>query len=220
MADFDAEIEKKKQDAELKRQLSKRLPDCERRINQYLKEENTEELFQIFQEKEFQELARIDNTLAIFNVILSIYQMEIEEKVSGKILEGIHSLQEAEEYYLKLKFLMWRLEFQNEKNGLRAFLKEHQVSVPFLKYLVHTSSFEKANTAFKLAGILKEEGRFGEAFVMLNYLDELCPGEELTYCEMADICMENHKYKEASECLRKIQSPSGILEAYIQKWGI
>lgn len=220
MTDFEGKIEEKKQDVELKKQLRKKLPDCERRINQYLKEENREGLLQIFQEKEFQNLAQLDNTLAIFNVVLSIYHMETEENIPGKILTGIHSIQEAEERYLRLKFLMWRLEFRNEKEELQIALRKYQVSVPFLKYLVHTSSFEKANTAFKLAMLLKEEGHFAQAFGMLNYVNELSPDEELTYCEMADICLKNHKYREASECLGRIQNPSGILEAYAQKWGI
>lgn len=181
MTDFEGKIEEKKQDVELKKQLRKKLPDCERRINQYLKEENREGLLQIFQEKEFQNLAQLDNTLAIFNVVLSIYRTEIEEKASENILEAIHSIQEAEEYYLKLKFLMWHLEFQNEKESLMVFLRQHPVSVFFLKYLIHTSSFEKANTAFKLAMLLKEEGRFEQAFGMLYYVDELSPGEESVY---------------------------------------
>ena len=146
--------------------------------------------------------------------------MEVEEGVEPGILDGVRNMQEIEERWLKLKFLMWKMEFTEEKEKLAEFLERYQISVPFLKYLVNTSSFDKANTAFKLAMILKNAQKPIAAFAMLNYANELAPNEELVFCEMADICMNLGQYKEAQECIRRIENPTGILVAYLERWGV
>ena len=118
---------------------------------------------------------------------------------------------------------MWRLEFLDERSGLSQALDEVPISVPFLKYLVHTSSFDKVNTSFKMAMLLKERGTFAQAFAMLHYVNELNPGEqgeELVLCEMADICITLGQMKGAAECLGRIHNPSGIFAEYQEKWGI
>lgn len=218
--EFEEKIEKEKREAEEKRKLQGNIMEWKRRINEYLVEEKYVELLSVFQDKEVVELAKVDNTLAVFSIVLSIYGMEIEEGISGRILDGIHDIQKAEEVYLRIKFLIWRLEFQDEKEELKDGLCKYHVSFPFLKHLIHASSFEKANTAFKLAMLLKEEKCLRQAFEMLQYVNDLSPNEEIVFCEMADICMQTGQYQMAADCIGKIQNPSGLLVSYERKWGI
>ena len=165
-------------------------------------------------------LSKLENHAAIMWIIVSIYQMETEEGIEEGIFSGISDMKSAEEYYLKVKFLMWRLEFLDENAGLSEVIDRHPISVPFLKYLVHTSSFDKANTAYKLAMLLKEKRRWGQAFAMLNYVNDLIPDEEIVFCEMADICMETGQYQMAGSCIEKIKKSSEILANYRKKWRI
>ena len=213
-------IEQERQREAEKAKIRRQLPGCLEQIEDLLCTEAYGELLQYFQTEHVKKLASIENDLAVFLIIMSIYQMELEEGTDQGILHGIHSMTQAQERYLKAKFLMWRLEFLDEKDDLAVFLEEHLVSVPFLKYLIHTSSFAKAETAFKLAMICKEQGKFAKAFAMLGYVNQLSPGAEAVFCEMADICIQLGQMETAAGCIRNIKESSGLLTEYQRKWGM
>lgn len=217
---FAVEMEKEKQEAEEKRKLLDSCAGYRKEIDDFLRKKAYEELIEYFQTDGMKKIVSIDSDAAVFSIILSIYQMELAENAVHKILDGTDSMEEAEERYLGAKFLMWRLEFGDEKQELLEFIKEHQVSVPFLKYLIHTSAFEKANTAFELAVLLKENSCLAQSFGMLNYVNELSPGEEMVFCEMADICIQLGQYESAAACIGRIENPSEMLVEYQKKWGI
>lgn len=189
-------------------------------IEELLRKESYQELAVYFQTEKMYQICHMENEAAIMNLILNIYEMEIQEGVESGILNEIHNMKSAVDWYLKVKFLMWRLEFLDEKNELSRLLQEDRVSVPFMKYLVYTSSFEKADTSYKLAMLLKQTGGWGKAFAMLNYVNELMPNQEIVFCEMADICMQLGQLEDALNCLKNIKNPSEILVRYYEKWGI
>lgn len=221
MGKYDSEIKQEQQEVRVWRECyQSRESEIKDKIDEYLNQEKYNELISYFTQAEVADIAVKSGELGNFTIILNIYKMEQEEKQKEKILEGIHSMKEAEEFYLKLKFLMWRIEFRDESQEFMRFVKEHPISLSFLKYLIHTSSFEKVNTAFKIAMLLKENEYYGKAFGMLNYVNELSPNEEVVYCEMADICMKNQQYREAIECIKQITQPTEIFLQYEQKWEI
>lgn len=189
-------------------------------IDRLLREGSYQELMEFFRIEKMQKICCLETEMAIMNVILNIYEMEINEGAETGILSAVHDMKSAVNWYLKVKFLMWRLEFLGEKNELSELMQKDRVSVPFLKYLVHTSSFEKADTSYKLAILLKETGRWGKAFAMLNYVNELMPNQEIVFCEMADICMQLGQSESALNCLKNIKNPSELLVRYQRKWGI
>lgn len=207
-----AEIEQKEQRKE------KSLEKCEKQVNKLLEKKDYVKLLELFQTEEVRELAQIENSFATMSIILSIYHMEQSEGITDGILSGIYDMQKAEEKYLREKFLMWRLEFTADAEELQEEIKQNRISVPFLKYLIHTSSFDKANTAYKLAMLLKETGHYVNAFGMLRYVDELAPEEEIVFCEMADICMKMRQYQMAETCIQQIKKPTAILMKYQQQW--
>lgn len=213
-------FEVEKQEQELKRKIRQAYPNYRQEIDDFLGREAYGGLLEYYQSQKMRELSCIENDAAILAVILSIYHMEQQEGMEHGILSGIHDLKSAQQHYLKVKFLMWRLAFFDESSELSAYVAEHHVSVHFLKYLVHTSAFEKANTAYKLAMMLKVMGSLEEAFVMLCYVDELSPNEEIVFCEMADIFIQLEQYENARTCIKKIQVPSEKLLEYQNKWGI
>lgn len=215
------EIEKDKQEIEERQAVFKRDYYKYRKIaEQYLVQESYSDLVPFFEQEAAIKISQLDNTMAVLRIAVSIYQMEQEENVPIKILDGLHTLEEVEQVYLTSKFILWRLLFRDEKKEFIDYVADKQLSIPHIKYLIHTSAFEKADTAFQIAMLFKEGGYFGKAFAMLNYFNELGGDPELVYCEMADVCFQARQYKAAADCISKIQNPSGLLNQYEQKWGI
>lgn len=189
-------------------------------IDGFLAKKAYDELLDYYRTEPVRKLCLMENDVAIMNVALAIYQDELKNGSEKKILTDIHSMQEVRERYLQAKFMMWRLEFFDENDRFLEFLAKNPVSPYFLMHLIYTSSFEKGDTALKMAILLKGSGRFAQAFAILNFVNQLCPDEEIVYCEMADICIMTGQAESANDCIQRIKNPSGILAGYRKKWGM
>lgn len=205
---------------ERKRKYDCNYPIYEKKIEQLLEQEKYEQLTELFQKKEVVEIVQMNTTIAVVNLAVNIYQMEQEERIPHKILDGLHTIKEVEKDFLKVKFLLWKLEFLDEEQQFIDYVMEQQISVPYVKYLIHTAAFYKEETAKKIAMQYKEKQAFAKAFAMLNYLNELSSRKEFVYCEMADICIQLQQYQKAADCIGRIQHPTGLLTEYERKWGI
>lgn len=213
-------MEEKKREAEEKRKLREQFAGYQQEIDSFLGREAYGELLEYYQTEKMQLLSKIDNDVAILSIILNIYKDELQEHVPNNILSNIHSMKEARGRYLKVKFLMWRLEFIDEDIQLAEWIDKDVISAAFWRHLIDASSFGKANTAFKLAMLMKKQGKSEGALSMLEFVDRLSPDEEIVFCEMADIYIEAGRMKEAVSCLKRITCPTGIFAQYQEKWGI
>lgn len=213
-------IEQDRMEAEIMKNFLQEHAGYKEALDGFLQREAYDELLDYCKTDDFRALCYMEAEAAIMSVVLAIYEDELKEGSEKIILTDIHSVQEARERYLQAKFVMWRLEFFDECDGFLELLDKNQVSSCFLKYLIHTSSFDKMNTTFKMAMLLKENGRFAQAFAMLNYANELCPDEEIVYCEMAEVCLCAGLIENANNCVQRIKNPSGILAEYWKKWGL
>lgn len=216
----DQMIELERQLEEQNNKFRQRFLGYREELDDILAREAYEELPDYCQAEFFREMRLLENDAAIMNVVVSIYQDERKNDSENRILTGVHSLRQAKERFLSLKFLMWRFEFFGESDGFIKFLENNPVSPYFLMHLIYTSSFDKGNTALKMAMLLKENERFAHAFAILNFLNQLCPEEEIIYCEMADICIRTGQIKSAKDCIARIKHPSGVFELYRKNWGI
>lgn len=216
-------LENSRQSAEQKRKFKEEFAGYQKEIDEFLGKKAYGELLEYFQSDKMGIMSKIENDAAVMCIILSIYQMEMQEGVEQGIFNGIFNMESAVKRYLKIKFLIWRLEFLDESAVLLEAVDNYSISVPFFKYLIHTSSFDKVNTSFKLAMLLKEKEKLAQAFAILNYTNELGPGKrgsERVYCEMADICIRLGQLGNAAACLKNIEEPSEIFAGYQEKWGI
>lgn len=213
--DIEEEKKKVKRDAGEK---AHRIPLCLSEIEHMLEEKKHEELAAFFGHEDVRILTGMDGTLAQMAVISEADQLERQEGVEHPVLDCVNSIREAEEYYLKAKFMLWRLEFRDERQIIES-VAGNMISIPFLQYLIHTSSFDKANTAFKIAMDLKERKQFAKAFHLMHYVHQMLPEEELVLCELADICMICGKEDDALNFMRQIPNPTQLLERYRKRWG-
>lgn len=220
----DLDIEREKQEViDWSRKCGHRLEEYYTLIDKLLKKGNINKLQILFNQEEFQKDYFKDTRIALMSIILKIYELEKIEGAANYILQPNAGMRQTENYFLKTKFMVWRMEFQagdEETQAFIAYIKEQKVSLQCLKYILHVSSFDKANTSFRLAMAFKAAGMSGMAFGMLNYTLELCPNEELVLCEMADICFDNRRFSAASECIGLIKEPTRLLASYREKWGI
>lgn len=128
------EIEKDKQEIEERQAVFKRDYYKYRKIaEQYLVQESYSDLVPFFEQEAAIKISQLDNTMAVLRIAVSIYQMEQEENVPIKILDGLHTLEEVEQVYLTSKFILWRLLFCDEKRNLL-------IMWPISSYQFHISS--------------------------------------------------------------------------------
>ena len=223
MKQTEAEILKKRRSAEEKKKWKEEFAGYQRNVDELLRKKAYQELLDFCFSEEMQIMSKIENEAAVLNVIASIFQMEKEEGIQQGIFTEISDMESLLQRFYRIKFLLWRLEFFQEREELSKAVEAAYVSVPFFKYVIHTSCFDKVNTSYRLAMLLKDIGKPAQAFAMLNYVTELGPGErgeELTFCEMADICIQLGQLKHAAACLGKIKNPSEIFASYQERWGI
>ncbi len=213
-------VEKERRREEENKKFLQQHEGYQKEIDRMLEDKAYDELLDYYQSEPVRKLCLMENDVAIMNIVLAIYQDEVKNGSEGKILTDIHSMKEARERYLQAKFMMWRLEFFHENGRFLKFIEKNPVSPYFLMHLIYTSSFEKGDTTLKMAILLKESGRFAQAFAMLNFLNQLCPGEEIIYCEMADVCILAGKFESANDCIQRIKNPSEVLTQYRKKWGV
>lgn len=219
MSRYDAELEQDRKQIEEREQRFHQFYERYRgMIEQYLQEEKYNEIVILFEQKEVLELAQMDTGFAILNIIVNIYCMELNEQTAHKIWNHVHSLDELIQIYLRLKMYLWRLEFTEDKNSFIDYVMEQKISVPCIKWLIHTSAFKKSDTVYQIALLYKERRCYAAAFGMLYYLNELSSDKELINCEMADLYIQLQQYQAAADCLEKIKHPSELFERYKQKW--
>lgn len=221
MGRYDKQIEQeKKQIRNKERILHQKYPGYRKMIEQYMLEEKYDRIEALFQEKDVLEIAQMDTEFAILNIIVNINRMEQKEKEEYKIWNQMHSIEEILNIFLTVKMFMWRIEFTEDQTHFIDYVLEHKISVSYIKWLIHTSAFKKADTAFKIAMLYKERKYYVQTFAMLNYFNELSDEKELIYCEMADVWMQMQQYQAAEDCMKKIQNHSVLLEQYKRKWGL
>lgn len=221
MGKYDVEIEQEQRKITENQHLFDQCYDKYRQqIGQYLKEENYQEIIALYKQEDVLKLAQMDNEFAILNIIVNIYQMELNEHSTECIWNTRHSIKNMISVYLQLKMYLWRLEFTEDCVSFMQYAYDQKISVPCIKWLIHTSAFQKPDTIYKISALYKERGDFVRAFQMLYYLNECSDNKELVYCEMADIYMQLQQYELAAQCIEKIHDPTQLLGQYKRKWGI
>lgn len=217
---YDSEIEQeKRQIAEKERLYDANYPKYKRLIEKCMKEERYPDITTLFEQKDVLELAQMDHDFAVLNIIVNIYRMELREQTIEHIWDHMHTMEDMISFYLRLKMYLWRFEFTEDQTSFLKYVSEQKITIPCMKWLIHTSSFKKADTVYKIAVWYKERQYFVQAFQMILYLNELSSQKELIYCEMADIYIQLHEYEAACNCIKKIQYPTKLLEQYKQRWG-
>lgn len=185
-------------------------------------EKARKELLELFHNADFIETYKSKTQMAYRIAMMQIYEREIgaEEKIT--ILDIGNSAEEIIEKMIGLKFLLWRIEFAGDKQAKEAvvqFVHFNSITPDMLQYMIQTATADKAGMLLELADIFIEKGMLRYAFRMLEYLDELSPGNETVLCLLADLCGKAGNQERVGEYLERIENPGRLAEGIRKKYG-
>ncbi|WP_075721660.1 hypothetical protein [Roseburia sp. 499] len=184
--------------------------------------EAREELLRLFRNKDFIETYKSKTQMAYLIVIMQIYEREIQADEKVTILDIGKSTEEIKSKLIQLKFILWKIEFAKDEHGkelLLDFIRSNWITPDMLQYMVHTAVADKGGMLLELTDIFMEQNMFRYAFRMLEYLDELSPGNETVLCMLADLCGSVGNNQRAKEYLEKIETPGRLAEGIRRKYG-
>ncbi|MFP3153797.1 hypothetical protein LQZ18_05075 [Lachnospiraceae bacterium ZAX-1] len=191
-------------------------------LEQHLEQANME-LISLFADQAFAKAYFRDDTITQLKVIVEIYRIEKENNVKeNTILDHGFNISDLISYFLKLKFVIWRIEFDSDSDAIKCLLNfrnQYRTSVYSMIGVLATASCDKVNAAYSIAFILRWEGRHEEAFHILNYALEIEPQEERLLCEMADICFVSGLPDQMEQYTLRIANPTDVYEGYKKRWG-
>ena len=181
-----------------------------------------EELLELFRKKEFIDAYKTENDMAYMIVIMQIYENEKRAGTESCILDMGTESREIKSKLQELKFILWRMEFAKDVQGkemLVNFIHENQPTAEMIQYIVLTSSNDKPQMLIKLADIFIEQSMLSYAFRMLEYAEELVPGDEEILCILTQLCICVGNQKRAGEYLNKVKNPGELTEGIRRKYG-
>lgn len=181
-----------------------------------------EELLQLFRNPDFIETYKSKTQMAYRIVIMQIYERETQAGEKVTILDIGTSGEEIKTKLIQLKFILWRIEFAKDEAGKKSlldFIHSNGITPEMVKYMVYTTSADKGGMLLELTDIFMEQNMLRYAFRMLEYLDELSPGNETVLCMLADLCGSIGNSQRAKEYLEKIENPGRLAEGIRRKYG-
>ncbi len=194
-------------------------------IEQRLKEgteQAREELLHMFRNEEFIETYKSKTEMAYLIVIMQIYEREVQFGEKRTILDMGDSYEIIRSKLFELKFILWKIEFAKDVRGkelLLEFIRTNQATPDMIQCIVHTSTADESKVLVELSDLFIAHNMLRYAFRMLEYLDDLEPGNEMVLCILAELCARVGKCKRAGEYLDKIKNPGIMAERIREKYG-
>lgn len=158
--------------------------------------------------------------IAYMGVVMKIYEKEVMAGEEYTILDMEVSYKGIIGKLTELKFILWRIIFENcGEEQLLEFIRQNNATPYMLQYMVLTASVNKKEILLKLADLFLEQNMLRFAFHMLDYLTQLYPEDESSWCLVADFCGSTGNIGQADAYLSKIKNPGEMTERIRRKYG-
>lgn len=181
-----------------------------------------QKLLSLFSDLYFLETFGSSTSIAYMDVIMKIYEKEIMAGEEHTILDMGVSYQGIIGKLTELKFILWRIIFANQEEGegmLLELIRRNNATPYMLQHLVLTASVNKKAILLKLADLFLKQNMLRFAFHMLDYMTQLFPEDESSWCMAADFCGSIGNLKQADIYLLKIKNPGEMAERIRRKYG-
>lgn len=147
-------------------------------VNIFLSDENKHDFWRV-------------DAFAYMFCIVSIYLQE--EKLEGKhcVLDLADSVQGFIDVFVRIKFLLWRIELENDKEALNlliTFMDENSVSPQFIEEMIRFVSIDKYKVLIKLADELISHKHIVDGFHILWYAKDVYPQDKSIIKKLIDVC--------------------------------
>lgn len=192
------------------KKYGKNIPEIVKKMNLLLKERTKEsriKLHDLFLDKQFFENYKHTDIVAEMYIIMKIYEKELKDGIENGILEQGNTVEELRRYLQELKFILYRVDFDIDKESedeLLFFLKQHNTSMATLEIMSTTVVMRPIHMMLKLENIFKRKDMYREKFVIDNFINQRWPGNYRILYEQAEICKKVGREEYARECLLKI----------------
>lgn len=194
-------------------------------INNWLFEKSDtaiKNLVALFKKEDFLKNYYRDTTIAQMSIIIDIFCLEKQLNIPKTIIDHGSTINELIDFYSTIKFNIWHMEFERDKNAIHNFLdflSKTSLSIPALIRTIHICAFHRINAAYNISYIIRQyHAKITDAYEILKYAHSMAPNDEQIIYELADICWEQKSYDLMAEWRRKITEPKKAFEAYEKKW--
>lgn len=180
------------------------------------------ELLKLFRDNKFMSIYQQRNDIAYMVVIMKIYEVELCNNEEKTILDMGNTIDELHRKITELKFIIWRIEFEKDKSAFEKmleYIRINQATPYMIRQIISTSVFEKGQVLIMLTDVFLAHNMFRYAFSMLDYLNELSPGNEEVLCMLAELCGYVGNYEKVKEYLEQISEPGELSERIKEKYG-
>ena len=185
------------------------------------KDDNSkQQLIELFNNGDFNLVARSSNELAEIAMIVDILKIEVGEGEEKTILDVADGADNLLRLLRKIKYLLFRIEFievDENVNDIFELVCDKRLSPYVLAKMVEWTNYNKCDIYRILAQKFKIENMLRYAFTMLLPCNEIETGNEETLIQIADLFSMIGQYDDAMASLREIDNPSYIVgELYEQ----
>lgn len=185
--------------------------------------ESIQRMLRFFHDKKEISIYQEIPIIAYMVIIITIYDAEINEGTEPTFLDGRHSIAELIELFNRIKFLLWRMEFDmDEKSAdlLLSVIEKNKISITAVTYILQSAGIDKKKLIIKAALLFKDRKKLALAFKLLKNASVLHPGEEIILCELAEICFLADNKDAAIQYLSQIKNVSRYALDLKKKWGL
>lgn len=161
--------------------------------------------------------------IAYMSIIIRIYIIDEKEKENLTILDHGTTIQELIDYYLKIKFQLWRLEFDYNDNSDAEFLEfinTYKTTVHAVIYTITCSNADKKGVLIKVSHIFAKNNKLIYAYKLLLHGISIYPDCEELLCMMTELCVKSNRMDMAIHYFKIIRYPGSLAREVKEKYGL
>ncbi len=174
--------------------------------------------YDMFEDRQFWQYYQRSGRLIKIKLILNIYKSEIDGGCSPTILDSARSIADVEDYWQRLKFISYRLDFNvNTSAGeeIIDYINTHQTSTVVLEAIMASAAMRPLGLALKLEHLFEQHSMFRYLLWIRNYINNNWSLNHRILYKLAEIYTLTGHNEMAIACIMQI--PEELRMAYQQQ---
>lgn len=176
------------------------------------------------QDKAYSKLKVKENQMIMLECFLNIWLREKKKLpdlgVETDIFDKVFSLDDVEQKYQRIKYCGLRIENAVPEDYIEQALKwlsEDRVSGVAIGTIIVRETEKREENILYIAQYLRRRGDPLNALLLMQYANEVFPGQEKLLLEEADIWLEGQRFERVLELLSQIENPSSQIKDLMEE---